>query len=548
MHELSAPEPPRRNGTATLSTLELHLRVHDPSSVAALVLKVEGSDRNEHALAALRIGLLAIEQANGQIDAGTIRREGERLVELLSGELRAHGERTNDRVRTALAEYLDPNSGRFPEHMRALLADDGQIQRVLRSAVDGDASLLSRTLAEHIGSQSPLMRRLDPESREGLLEAIRVAVNELTEAQRAVFLRELSLDVDDSALRRFLRELEERQGSLEEALEQRVDLLTAELSLDREDSALSRLVGQVDRASRTIGAQLTLDDERSALSRLHRQLEDTGQVIREQLTLDDQASALSVLRRELFEVLERHEKRTSQFQDEVKKAVQELTARKAAQQGSTLHGHSFEDRLLEQLGRRAQRHGDLIELTGSRPGVVRHCKKGDAVIELGPDHVAAGAKIVVEAKENKSYGLREAHAELEEARRNREACVGLFVFSRTSAPDAIEPLFRCGDDVFCVWDADDPGTDVVLDAALMVARWIAVAQTVDTDHEADLASLDASVNAIERHAGQLGDVQKWAGTIQRNAEKILERVEKDRAGLEAQVEALREGLTALRAG
>ncbi len=545
MHDLSAPEPPRRNGTANLPTLELHLRVQDPSSIAALARKAEGSDRSEHALAALRIGLMAIEQANGQIDAGAVRREGERLVEMLSTELRAHGERTNERVRTALSEYLDPNSGRFPEHMRALLAEDGQIQRVLRSAVGGDSSLLARTLAVHIGSQSPLMRQLDPESREGLLEAIRMTVNEHAEAQRKVFLRELSLDVDDSALRRFLRELEDRQGSLEEALEERVDQLTAELSLDREDSALSRLVGQVERASRTIGSQLTLDDEGSALSRLHKQLKDTGQVIREQLTLDDKGSALSVLRRELFEVLERHEKRASQFQDEVKKAVQELTARKAAEEGSTLHGHSFEDRLLEQLGRRAQRHGDLIELTGSRPGAVRYCKKGDAVIELGPDHVASGAKLVVEAKENKAYGLREARTELEEARRNREACVGLFVFSRASAPEAIEPLFRCGSDVFCVWDADDPSTDTVLDAALMVARCIAVAETVGTDHEADLAALDASVNAIERHAGNLDQVQKWAATIQRNAEKILERVEKDRAGLDEQVEALREGLKAL---
>src|SRR5437879_9288912 len=83
-----------------------------------------------------------------------------------------------------------------------------------------------------------------------------------------------------------------------------------------------------------------------------------------------------------------------------------------------------------------------------------NCKKGDLVVELGSDCVAAGERFVVEAKEDESYKLGDARAEIEIARKNREASVGLFVFSKKTCPDGLETLFRDGNDVFVVWDAD----------------------------------------------------------------------------------------------
>lgn len=69
------------------------------------------------------------------------------------------------------------------------------------------------------------------------------------------------------------------------------------------------------------------------------------------------------------------------------------------------------------------------------------------------------AKVVVEAKEDASYDLAAALAEMETARQNQEAESGLFVFSKKTAPAGLEPLARYGNDVVVVWDADDIMTD-----------------------------------------------------------------------------------------
>jgi hypothetical protein len=60
--------------------LLLELFVSDPESLNELLQKGEGRERNEYALSALRIGLLSLRHARGQIDAEAVKHEGERLL------------------------------------------------------------------------------------------------------------------------------------------------------------------------------------------------------------------------------------------------------------------------------------------------------------------------------------------------------------------------------------------------------------------------------------------------------------------------------------
>ena len=62
-----------------------------------------------------------------------------------------------------------------------------------------------------------------------------------------------------------------------------------------------------------------------------------------------------------------------------------------------------------------------------------------------------------------------AQEEIEQARKNRNAQQGLFVFSRVSAP-TMEPFARFGADVIVVWDAEDPQTDAYLRAGIEISR------------------------------------------------------------------------------
>src|SRR6266478_1695076 len=60
--------------------LLLQLKVTDPEISAALRAHAEGEVRNHYALGALRLGVLALRTAAGQIDSGEIRNAGQKLM------------------------------------------------------------------------------------------------------------------------------------------------------------------------------------------------------------------------------------------------------------------------------------------------------------------------------------------------------------------------------------------------------------------------------------------------------------------------------------
>ena len=96
------------------------------------------------------------------------------------------------------------------------------------------------------------------------------------------------------------------------------------------------------------------------------------------------------------------------------------------------------------------------------------------MITIGPEKVAAGARIVVEAKESASYDLSRTLAEADIARNNRQADVCIFVHSTKTAPASIPTFQRFERDIVLKWDSDDDTSDVWLKTALMVATPLSV--------------------------------------------------------------------------
>ena len=493
----------------TPSAMELTLQVRDPELCDDLQTHSEGRERHDFAIDAMRIGALAMRRAQGQFDADRVRSEGARIVEKLSDVLGHHQEVFGTQLTSTLKEYFDPSDGRFNERVERLLIRDGELDEVLRRAVGSEGSELSATLAAHVGEGSPLLRLLDPEGSEGIAARLGSSMEDALTNQREHILREFSLDNPKGALGRLVGELKESNGRI-------VD----EFSLDDDNSALSRLVRRTQAQHREITSELSLDHENSALARI---------------------------RRELLDVLKAQQKDNTQFQQELGKAVAALVARREESKRSTRHGDDFEATVVEFIQNRSQRRGDVATATGNTTGKIRNCKKGDAVVELGPEHVAAGGRLVAEAKENVSYTLQTALAEIEMARKNRNASAGLFVFSTSSAPSGLEPFSRYGNDVVVVWDAEDPATDVRLEAGLELARALVSRQALEHDaQEADLQALDRSIREIEKQLKSLDEINTWAGTIKSNGEKIVKRVDLTRKALVTQIEQLDVGLADLR--
>ena len=504
--------------------MELNLQVSDPELVAALSEHEPGSERHDFAVSALKIGAIALRQAQGNIDAERVRREGERFIENMKRDLDDHQRGVTKQISDSLKEYFDPNGGRFNERVKRLVENDGEIERVIRRQIGGDGSELASTLTAHIGANSPLMRTLDPNATDGLITQLAQSTETTLSAQRERILSEFSLDNGDGALSRMVTELKEKHGEVGESLENRIGEVMAEFSLDKKDSALSRMVNQVETAQSQISREFSLDAEDSALARMQKQLLGA---------LDDQQQT------------------NARFQEEVKVALADMTARRREAEKSTRHGLEFEDAVFAFVNERSQKAGDVATATGNATGILRANKKGDVVVKLGADHAAAGAQVVFEAKQDASYNLDDALAEIDEARRNRGAGVGVFVFSKRTVRESLnlEPFSRHGDDIVVVWDSEDPSSDVYLDAGLSVAKAISVqAKSQSDDAGKDFVAIDKAIGEIKRNADNLDEITKSANAIDGHVSKILDRARIVRNGIERQIGILNEQVDTLRQG
>ena len=531
----------------SVQSVLLNLVVSDRETVAELIQRSDGRERDEYALAALRIGVLSLKHARGQIDADAVRLEGEKLLKDLKSALDGSRNEIHTNLTTSLKEYFDPSSGRFQERIERLIKQDGDLEKVLQRQVGSNGSVLVETLAEHIGKNSPLMKLLNPEEANGLVSSVRSTISSVIDEEQKRILGEFSLDNDQSALTRLVKELTEANGKLRDGLADDIGNVVQEFSLDREDSALSRLVKRVEEAQETITKEFSLDEDGSALSRLSTVINDAKGSIDANLTLDSEGSALYRLKRELVDILHDQEQKAQTFQGDVKAALEGMKAQRKETARSTQHGNDFEATACEFIEKEVQKAGDIATRTGATTGLIKNCKVGDLVVELGADCVAAGEKFVVEAKEDAGYSVVKAFAELDSARKNRGASVGLFLFSAQTAPQGMDMLTRNGDDVLVVWDAQRIESDVVLRAGLSLAKALCVRKQRERDkNESNWDEVDAAVLAVEKEVTRLAKMKTWTETIQSHSGNILEEIRKMTNSLERQIAVLRESTEALR--
>lgn len=486
----TAPKPVvRADGQPGSGGFALTLDVRDPEVIAELDRREPG-EREIWALGALRVGVLALRQASGALDTAAIREAAEHMLDGVRATFDQRGKIITDAIR----QYFDPKDGELPRRLEALLKSDGDLDRALRSHLAGENSTVARTLATQIGEGSPLLKLLSPTDALGVRAQIETTVNNALSAQRDAILREFSLDRKDSALARTVGELLEKNGSLRDDLKAQVSALTDEFSLNKSDSALSRLIGRMEEGKEKESREL-----RDALG-------------------------------ELRELLTR------------------LQVGQEAAAASTLHGNTFEESVGSLLQREAQALNDRYEAVGDTAGAISRCKVGDHLITFGAECAAPGTRVVCEAKSNKSYSLQNALDELDQARKNRQAQFGIFIFDRAAAPEGLAALQRYGCDLVIIWDPQDRLSDIYPRVALSVTRALAVRaaqQTAETGEALD--KIGTAIVHIEKAIADLADIETWSQTVRNNGEKIAQKTGKLRDALQAEVETLARQLSGLKA-
>lgn len=252
--------------SAGVRPIRLTLLVQDADVVRELNAFDDVQARDEYALGALRIGVLALRQVRGEFDVAGLRQEAEHLLASLNTALSNHRESLVAEVKHALTMYFDPDSGSFSERVDRLVSKDGDLEQVLRRHVAAEDSELVKTLVAHVGEHSPLLQRLSPTDPQGVVRQLEVALAGELDKQRRAILGEFSLDNPGGALSRFVQEVADRNSTFSGEIERQIEGVAAEFSLDNDDSALSRLVRHVRETESTISAQFSLDRDDSALA------------------------------------------------------------------------------------------------------------------------------------------------------------------------------------------------------------------------------------------------------------------------------------------
>jgi hypothetical protein len=223
-------------------------------------------------------------------------------------------------------------------------------------------------------------------------------------------------------------------------------------------------------------------------------------------------------------------------------AIEAASAARASERArSAAKGADFEDLIEELLADVVRGSEHLIERTSDAAGNVIRSKKGDFVMTLDPA-TARGAtlRVVVECKDRQVSG-RAMRDELVEARRNRDAAVGLVVFSADHAPAGIAPFDVRMGDVYCAIDPRDP-VPATLEAAVRLARLLALATVRDSSAEVDAASVHDALGRISAELDALRGLKTKLTTIGTAAKAVNAGLDQLRDGLVARIAEAEAGL------
>ncbi|MFM7097192.1 MAG: hypothetical protein ACKO16_07200 [Gemmataceae bacterium] len=388
------------------ANINLQLVINDPNVIRYLSQFDEETARAK-AAEALKVGVIAIMSASPSLDMEVVNEKFTDIESRLSDKIKNFDEQMGQ----LLADYMDKTDGELPNFINSKLADLFDIQK----------GSVPQLLTKIMGPESVLIKRLDPQNKDGIL-------NQLTE-------------------------------TIEKVVENRITNLTAHFSLEDEGSTMAiikkSLEGQFMQLANAIGIDSGAKEE----------------------------------------------------------------AKRGARKGVILELQVYEDyfsTLCNQLG-------DSSDLVRGKVGIIKNCKTGDYLVALGDTSGAPGEKIVFEIKDQ-DFRLKDAIEELRQAKENREAKVGVFIFIEGRQPPEIKGFKRIGEDYYITISKEDfeNGKPLpFLDAAYKIARSMLVASArVEAGSVIDFQKIKDAIARITKSAECIDDILTKAKTIITSGEKI----------------------------
>ena len=348
---------------------------------------------------------------------------------------------------------------------------------------------------------------LQAERKRALLRALRIGVLALHNTQTRV-----DIEVVRS-------EFEKLQRQIETTLKQTFDSDTGKMEL-----VLKAYLGSggkledlfdPDRRDSAIGQIKNIFDEHFS---------GDGAKLRGLLDYTESNSPL----KKLYDALEKQFVELSAILQEWRGEEAEKRGRQVESEKGTSKGNIFETNLYNRVAEMANNLEDVPENTHGTPGTIRNCKVGDYVITLGENCGAPNHRIVIEAKKARKYNREKAINELNIAKKNRQADIGIFVFAKGYAPVEMGDFCRVGHDFFVTADeqAINSGEILVfLDAAYKIVRSMIVASVRVKTEQIDWTKVRRTIESTIELVNHLSDLSTKAKTIQNSAESIQKTVD-----------------------
>lgn len=508
----------------------LDVCIHDarPDAVQT-VAGMNSAQQDQLAHEAWLIGYRAVTNAHRLAEEARLNDIGKSLLDDIDVQLRGHAERQADRMQTALSSYFDPESGQVGERLRQLVGDGGTLPALLDRHLGPQNSVLVETLVKHVGEQSPLFKKLSPTDADGLLQLMGDRLRKAMEDQNQAFHKALDPKAEGGAIAAFIVSLRDELKRAEDDQAAQLKLALAALDTTKEDSLLNQLRRDTQQAREQLLKAINPAAEGSPLAVIHTSLLER---------LERHAKSQQ-------EQLDEARKLTTDFQRDVREAVQRIELRRREEQRSLRGGRLFEDAVLDFVQQSVGGNGYIVENTGSLVGCLAHCKVGDGVIRFPEEHLFREARVVVEAKHDKSYTVSAALEEIRKARTNRDACAGIFVMAKSHAAPGFPAFSRYGQDVLVVWDHEATESDPYLNGALMVGLALAVRQR-KTASEGDLQALQKIEQRIARELERLETIRDAAAKIRKQVETIDDEATKGSRNLQKLVGDAQKTLLALK--
>ena len=243
-----------------------------------------------------------------------------------------------------------------------------------------------------------------------------------------------------------------------------------------------------------------------------------------QFSLDVEDSAISRLKDSIMTEMKELREYNGQFFTDLKGAMGFQSGKEEEAEKGTEKGREFEVALYDRVAEFGRNLGDQTEIVRSITGSIPRSKKGDYKLTLGDTSGAPGLNVAVEVKKEKGYRMKDAIDELKDARKNRDAVAGIFVFAESCAPSEVGNFLRIGNDFYVTVDDNDvysPTSTIYFEAAYNILRAVIISNTRSEEAESvDIDKVRAEVDSAVETVSRMSDLVTKAKTIKNSSIKI----------------------------